>query len=275
MLMGTEPLSVMMRRSYRKTIAMGVHQWYNITTICRIRRGYNVVKIPTYTKVAKGELYGKWLIIADPFPQTHPKTHSIQWFVPCRCECGTFRAVRTAMLRNGHSPSCGVCNRPRRGMKHGEAQRDGKKSHLYSVWAAMKQRCLNPKSTGYAAYGGRGITVCEEWQEAFESFRDWAYANGYDEVLQLDRIDNNKGYSPENCQWTSVAQQKRNMRQTVMLTAFGETKCQEDWAMDARCTVTPSTIRHRIEKLGWTVEKAITEPRRAWKAAKHYQGRVR
>lgn len=235
-------------------------QWYNVTTIYGNRKGYIVVSIPTYNRVSKGDIYGKWLVIGDAFPQTHPKTHSIQWFAPCRCECGTFRAVRTAMLLNGHSPSCGVCNRPRRGMKHG-AHVNGHRDRLYVIWSAMKQRCYNAKNMSYSSYGGRGISVCDEWRTDFVPFRDWALANGYRDGLSLDRIDNDGHYVPGNCRWATEAEQKRNMRQTVMLVAYGETKCLTDWAHDDRCVVGLETFRARI-RLGWDVASAMQTPSR-------------
>ena len=87
--------------------------------------------------------------------------------------------------------------------KHG-----GKGTRLYNIWNNMKQRILNPKNKDYKNYGGRGITICYEWLE-FIPFRDWAMNNGYADNLEIDRINNNLGYSPENCQWIT---QKENMR---------------------------------------------------------------
>ena len=136
----------------------------------------------------------------------------------------------------------------------------------------MKQRCYNPKNTGYPSYGGRGITVCDEWRADFVPFRDWAVVNGYEDTLSLDRIDNDGHYSPENCRWATEHTQKRNRQQTQALTAFGETKCLEDWALDLRCSVAPATIKQRIQKLGWTAEAAITTPRLTRKQSQRYPG---
>lgn len=100
---------------------------------------------------------------------------------------------------------------------------------LANIWQTMKQRCLNPKREKYPMYGGRGITVCNEWVDHFEPFAKWALANGYEPGLQLDRIDNNGSYSPSNCRWVTPKENSRNTRRTKLLTLFGETKSVAEW----------------------------------------------
>lgn len=93
------------------------------------------------------------------------------------------------------------------------AYKHGLSGHrIYIIWSNMKQRCNNPKAHEYAAYGGRGITVCDEWLHDVKVFYDWAMANGYRDDLTIDRIDNDKGYSPDNCRWATKEQQYSNMR---------------------------------------------------------------
>jgi hypothetical protein len=94
--------------------------------------------------------------------------------------------------------------------------RDGKYRQiwLYGVWASMKQRCLNPNASNYHRYGGRGIRVCNIWRRDFPSFRKWAIDNGYRKGLQIDRIDNNGNYQPNNCRWSTAKEQRANQRTT-------------------------------------------------------------
>jgi hypothetical protein len=109
--------------------------------------------------------------------------------------------------------------------KHPETQ-----DRLYGVWCAMKERCYNPNNKSYSRYGGRGISVCDEWRKDFSLFAEWAESNGYIKGLTIDRIDGNGNYCPENCRWATTAQQNRNYSRNHMITYNGETKCVTDWA---------------------------------------------
>jgi hypothetical protein len=86
------------------------------------------------------------------------------------------------------------------------------KTKMYKKWHDMKQRCFNPKNRAYKNYGGRGVTVCEEWNKSFKSFMEWSIANGYDDELQIDRIDNNGNYEPSNCRYVSAYMNTHNRR---------------------------------------------------------------
>lgn len=110
--------------------------------------------------------------------------------------------------------------------KHGLYRRN---KGLFNVWQSMKNRCYNPKRKNYDRYGGRGIGVCQEWHTA-ENFILWALNSGYETGLQLDRIDNNKDYSPDNCRWVTAKQNSQNTRRNITLTVRGLTNCVSEWS---------------------------------------------
>lgn len=139
------------------------------------------------------------------------------------------------------------------GYKHG-----GKGTRLYRIWQMMKNRCHNPKTSRFPDYGGRGITVCDEWKDDFQAFHDWAMANGYEDHLTIDRKDNDKGYSPENCRWTTALVQGNNSRHNHMITHNDKTQSLSDWARELGFSF--HTLSNRINRYGWTVERAFNTP---------------
>jgi len=113
----------------------------------------------------------------------------------------------------------------------------------------------------YKYYGGRGINVCKEWENSYITFSQWARANGYRDNLQIDRINNNKGYSPQNCRWTSGKINCNNTRRNLNLTAWGTTQTLSEWVKDKRAIVSYDTIWLRIKRLGWKPEEALSTPK--------------
>lgn len=136
---------------------------------------------------------------------------------------------------------------PIHGMKH---------TRLYRVWGAMKERCNNPHNKSYSRYGGKGVKVCREWNDSFSVFADWAESHGYEDGLTIDRIDNGKGYYPENCRWVTTAIQNRNYSRNHLITYHGETKCITDWAIETG--INKATILFRL-KSGKSLDEVFSK----------------
>lgn len=134
-------------------------------------------------------------------------------------------------------------------------------TRLYGVWHSMKSRCLNPNAKGYSNYGGRGISVCDEWM-TFKPFAEWSYANGYNESAEkfqctLDRIDPNLGYSPSNCRWVNSTVQSRNRTNNNYITIGEKSLIASDWSKISG--ISDATIKKRIQA-GWSNRDAVFTP---------------
>lgn len=162
----------------------------------------------------------------------------------CVCDCGNTTEVLSDSLRRGNTRSCGCTNRTNlvnRNTTHGLS-----KSRLYHIWRRMKQRCNDANTKDYANYGGRGITICNEWKDDFLSFHDWATKNGYDADKSIDRIDVNGNYEPGNCRWADMKEQASNKRNNRKISYKGETHTLAEWS---RITgIDTSLIRYRLKR---------------------------
>ena len=175
-----------------------------------------------------------------------------------KCSCGELFVAQPSDSK-GVCRKCAMEKLSVERTKHGESPKQGKRnaSKLYSIWVNMRNRCFNSENKSFAYYGGRGISVCDEWNE-FLNFEKWAIQNGFEENLTLDRIDVNGNYEPENCRWISRKEQMRNTRSNHLLTYNGDTKTMAEWA---EITGIPySTLKQRINKYNYSVEKALTKP---------------
>lgn len=178
------------------------------------------------------------------------------WF-ECVCECGSICERKGTDLKSGKINSCGCL---RREISRNKATYHGySRTKLYKVWQAFKARCNNPSDPAYHNYGGRGIGYAPEWDD-YMAFHKWAYENGYkqDVGLTLERIDVNKGYTPENCCWADRKRQSNNKRNNLFFTINNVTHTLAEWC--ELYEVPYERVEARVQKLGWDIEEALTIP---------------
>ena len=202
-----------------------------------------------------GNKYGMLTVIGldhikeyiSPKGQKHKREYYL-----CKCDCGNQTIVYKSHLKSGTVRSCGclrVKNLVKSCQKHGM-----KHTRIYDMWSNIKSRCFDKKSPCYIHYGGRGITVCDEWKNDFITFYNWAINNGYDNNLSIDRINNDGNYEPSNCHFVTQKEQGRNKRNNRLITYKGQTHCLAEWA--EILGVKYSTLLYRFRR-GWSAEAAL------------------
>lgn len=170
----------------------------------------------------------------------------------CSCQCGRTVIKVGKRLLSGQCKSCG-CGEYENRVKNVTSHRLSN-TRLYTIWQGIKQRCYYSKHKSYKNYGGRGITVCDEWKNDFKAFYDWAIANGYRDDLSIDRIDVNGNYEPNNCRWATYFEQSRNLSTNVNVTLNGETKILTDWL---KILNIPYHKVHYLLQKGLSIEAAL------------------
>ncbi len=181
------------------------------------------------------------------------KSRNVVW--KCRCDCGNITFVETCNLKANRVKSCGCLKLEKfieRSTKHNQRH-----TKLYEVWKSIKQRCLNPNNRSYKNYGLRGISICDEWKNDFNTFYTWSMKNGYNSKLSIDRINNNGNYEPSNCRWVDRTTQANNKRTNHFITYDNKTLTIAQWSQETG--ISPCAIYCRLQR-GWSPEKTLTTP---------------
>lgn len=189
-----------------------------------------------------GNKYGRLLVIKKA--EISKKHNKARWL--CRCDCGNELIVDGYSLRSGHTKSCGCYYRDfmkTKGITHNMSR-----TRLYRCYISMKDRCYRRNILAYKDYGEKGIKVCDEWQE-FDPFMKWALSNGYNDKLTLERIDNSKNYSPENCRWATRTEQNRNTTRNVRTIIDGKQVLLVDIARMANVDRSMVSKIHKVDGL--------------------------
>ena len=194
-----------------------------------------------------GMKFGRLTAIKQNGVDISPSRKHLKW--DCVCDCGNFFNCRLNTLRSGSVKSCGCLKlESKPNLKHGL-----RKTPEYESWAHLKTRCLNKNSSDYYLYGGRGITICQEWENSFECFiKDMGGKPSKN--MSIDRIDVNKGYEPSNCRWADNKTQSRNKRNNKFYEFNGMKMCQSDWAEFLGISV--STLIQRLKK--WSLKRSLS-----------------
>ena len=185
----------------------------------------------------------------------------------CDCECGGTKITSEDNLRRGHCRSCGCLYKGHGGSKKKNIFM-GSDSKLYRTWSGIKSRCFDQNSNNYHNYGGRGITMCDEWKNDYNTFKKWALHNGYDESggrdCSIDRIDTNGNYDPYNCKWSTAKEQANNTRRNTFVKYDGVEYTLSQLADKAGLNY--STFMSRYSR-GWDIDKILNCPVRKYRRA--------
>lgn len=206
-------------------------------------------QLPKRAKNLVGQRFG--LLVAIK-PIGINKWGKVNW--QCLCDCGQTSVVASNALTQIRSCGCVHKLVGDRVRTHGMSY-----SALYAIWGSIKARCTNPTHRSYDGYGGRGIALCDEWNNSFDKFRAHVSSLPHfeEEGYSLDRINNNGNYEPGNVRWSTSTGQQRNTRHNRMITHNGKTQCLAAWAEESG--INRHTIRSRIER-GWSIDKALATP---------------
>jgi hypothetical protein len=207
-----------------------------------------------------GQRFGRLLAVSIAYRRNGAYWH-------CGCDCGGTNVVRAGLLRNGSVASCGCGSREQARLncqkwrRRNERIPERLRSSLKDCYSNMIRRCTDPFNNRWDCYGGRGITVCNEWIgiDGRRRFYDWALEAGYDKGLQIDRIDVNGNYMPENCRFVDAMIQANNTRRNRVVNWQGKSMTAAEWARELGLTY--ASMQHRLDR-GWSMERIASQPQR-------------
>lgn len=208
--------------------------------------------------IQQGTKFGKLTVIG-----INHKGNDRKYYYDCICDCGTHCVVRSNALTTGNTKSCGCLINESKNIKHGL-----KNTRLYRIWSGMESRCYTKSNPAYDRYGGRGISMCQQWKKDFTAFYNWSMDNGYSKELSIDRINHNGNYEPSNCRWATPKEQNDNKRCNILITINGTILDLQQWC--DKIGIKRSAVNTRVRMCGWTYEKALSTPVR-----KHKEYKVR
>lgn len=197
-----------------------------------------------------GKKFGKLTVIKRA---ENNKNHQTMWL--CKCDCGNEKIILGNNLKNNTTKSCGCLRKNFNHIIHGKRH-----TRIYNIWRNMRKRCQKEYDNHYKYYGARGIKVCEEWDESFQSFYEWAMKNGYTDELTIDRINVNGNYEPSNCRWVDIKTQNNNKRSVKLISYNGMNKTISEWA--DYVGLPHGTLYLRLHRSHWSLEKALSTPKK-------------
>jgi hypothetical protein len=214
-----------------------------------INKAWNMEFTMGKFKDITGQRFNRWQVLS--------RVGSIDRYAAflCRCDCGTEHIIRGHHLSTGAPKSCGCLaieerSKTMKGLNENRWQNHKKHHHrLYRIWTDMRRRCLKENRPEYKNYGAQGIKVCQDWDNDFVSFHNWAMSNGYSDNLTIDRINPFGDYEPTNCRWITNQEQQRNRKHHVTVFINGESK--KLWELEALSGIPVKVIRQRIIS-GWS-----------------------
>lgn len=230
--------------------------------------------VPETARVVQvGDEFGGATVLGVPF-YIRWNCRKREQSVVCQCSCGEVLCLSTSRLKRRSKCTCAYISVSAKMAGNSNSHKwsdtgfSWSRTRLYRIHEKMRDRCYNQSHKHFHHYGGRGITICDEWLD-FGKFKDWAMESGYQENLTIERLRVNEGYCPENCTWITQQKQLLNKRNSFFITAFGETKTCKEWSQDSRCVVGESTLRVRLFR-GIAFEEALSTPKnnKWWKKGK-------